>query len=88
VLLGDGWGGVSGIMGAMRARAMPYPGRRVAVVYLGAVVEGTVSSVGDGGRSLFVVTDEGEELRFELDRATASFTLPGGQTRAQLRFLD
>lgn len=75
-------------MGSVRARAMPYPGRPVVVIYLGAVVGGTVKSVGDGGRSLVVVTDEGEELRFQLDRATASFTLPGGQTSARLRFLD
>ncbi len=72
----------------MRSRAMPYPGRRVAVIYLGAVLEGTVKRVDDGGRSLTVVTDEGEQLDFQLDRATASFTLPGGQTRARLRFLD
>jgi hypothetical protein len=77
----------AGIMGPMRARAMPYVGRRVAVLYLGAVVGGAVARVEDGGRRLAVITDEGEELAFELDRATAAFTLPGGQTKARLRFL-
>jgi hypothetical protein len=72
----------------MRARAMPYVGRRVAVIYLGATVGGVVRRVEAEGRRLAVATEEGEELLFELDRGTAAFTLPGGQTNARLRFLD
>jgi hypothetical protein len=72
----------------MRARAMPYAGRRVVVLFLGETVGGAVQRVENDGRAVSVLTDEGEELRFELDRATAAFTLPGGQTRARLRFLE
>lgn len=72
----------------MRKRAMPYVGRRVLVVYLGAVVEGVVHELEDSGRRLQVITDEGEQLAFELDPATAGFTTPGGQSRTRLHFLD
>lgn len=72
----------------MPKRAMPYPGRRVAVIHLAAIVGGVVERVEDDGRRLRVATDEGDELEFLLDPATAGFTLAGGQTRARLRFLD
>jgi hypothetical protein len=72
----------------MRKRAIPYVGRPVVVVYLGALVGGVVERVEDAGRSLLVMTEEGEELAFMLDVATAGFTLAGGQTHARLRFLE
>jgi hypothetical protein len=72
----------------MRKRAMPYIGRPVAVVYLGAVVEGVVARIGGQGRELGVMTEDGDELEFVLDPATAGFTLAGGQTQARLNFLE
>ena len=72
----------------MRKRAMPYVGRPVAVVYLGAVLGGVVERVEEAGRRLLVRTEEGEELTFTLDPATAGFTLAGGQTQTRLRFLE
>jgi hypothetical protein len=72
----------------MRKRAMPYVGRSVAVVYLGAVVDGVVASVDADGRRLSVLTVEGEELSFVLDPATAGFTVAGGQTQTRLRFQE
>jgi len=75
-------------MSSMRSRAMPYVGRRVLVVHLGSTVGGLVQEVEDEGRRLLVVTDEGEQIVFSLDRATATFTQAGGQTRARLRFVE
>jgi hypothetical protein len=66
---------------------MPEPGRRVVIDYLGSSVDGTVKAVADDGRRLEVVTEEGETLTFELNRATAMFTAGGGQTAPRLRFL-
>ena len=67
---------------------MPYVGRPVAVVFLGAVVHGVVARIDADGRELGVTTEEGEELEFVLDPATAGFTLAGGQTQARLKFLE
>jgi len=57
-------------------------------VHLGAVVGGVVEHVDADGRCVSVATEEGEVLEFVLDRATASFTRPGGQAATRLRFLD
>jgi hypothetical protein len=72
----------------MRKRVMPYVGHLVAIVFLGEVVEGVIACVEDEGRRLTVLSEEGEELGFVLDRATGGFTLAGGQTQAQLRFRE
>jgi hypothetical protein len=77
----------SAIIRCVRARAMPYVGRSVAVVYLGEVVGGVIRDVDDGGRRLGVVTAEGERLWFELDRATAMFVVRDGRGGPWLRFL-
>ncbi len=71
----------------MPLRAMPTPGRRVEIDYLGATVGGIVSHVSDDARTLEVVTDEGASLTFTLNRATATFTAGGGQTGPRLRFI-
>ena len=65
---------------------MPYVGGCVRVSFLGATVDGTVRSVSADGRRLEVVTEEGETLRFALNRATATFTAEGEQTGARLSF--
>jgi hypothetical protein len=70
----------------MSLRSMPYVGGRVLVSFLGATVGGTVRSVSADGRHLEVVTEEGETLRFALNRATATFTAEGEQTGARLTF--
>jgi hypothetical protein len=70
----------------MSLRSMPYVGGRVLVSFLGTTVGGTVRSVSGDGRHLEVVTEEGETLRFALNRATATFTAEGEQTGARLTF--
>jgi hypothetical protein len=66
---------------------MPELGGSVLIDYLGSTVHGTVRDVADDGRRLEVVTEDGETLSFELNRATAMFTAGGGQTAPRLRFL-
>jgi hypothetical protein len=70
----------------MSLRSMPYVGGRVWISFLGAAVGGTVRSVSADGRRLEVVTEDGETLRFALNRATATFTAEGEQTGARLTF--
>lgn len=70
----------------MPLRAMPHVGQRVTVCYLATTAEGEVAEVGDGGRSLFVVTDDGEAVRFRLSRATATFTAGGAAPWPRLVF--
>jgi hypothetical protein len=70
----------------MPLRAMPLVGGRVLVDYLGTTVGGVVRHVGDDGRRLEVLTDDGTALTFTLNRATAMFTAEGGQTGPRLRF--
>jgi hypothetical protein len=67
-------------------RAMPRPGGRVLIDYLGSTVGGVVREVADEGRRLQVVTDEGATLVFALNGATATFTQGGSQTGPRLRF--
>ena len=66
---------------------MPELGGSVLIEYLGSTVHGTVRDVAEDGRRLEVVTEDGEMLSFELNRATAMFTAGGGQTAPRLRFL-
>jgi hypothetical protein len=67
-------------------RQIPVVGARVTVVYLAYRVGGSVESVGDGGRSLIVATDEGDELRFALNAASGLFKENGLQEGARLLF--
>lgn len=67
-------------------RAMPRPGGRVLIDYLGTTVGGVVREVAEDGRRLEVVTEEGAILTFALNGATALFTQGGSQTGARLRF--
>ena len=71
----------------MPLRSMPVVGGRVVVSYLGATVPGTVRSVSDDGRRLEVTTEDGQNLAFALNRATATFTAAGEQTGARLTFV-
>lgn len=72
----------------MPLRAMPVVGTEVFVEYLGKAVSGTVRLVDRDGRRLEVVTEDGTTLTFALNRATAMFTVDGGQTAPRLRFAD
>ena len=67
---------------------MPQPGGSVLIDYLGSTVSGTVSEVAEEGRRIEVLTEEGVSLTFTLNRATATFTVGGGQTGPRLRFAD
>jgi hypothetical protein len=71
----------------MRQRVVPRVGDQVVVVFLAASVRGVVERVDEDLRGLEVLTEEGEELRFELSRATGSF-VSGGQTGPRLYFGD
>ncbi|MGH2857392.1 MAG: hypothetical protein ACRDMJ_07890 [Solirubrobacteraceae bacterium] len=72
----------------MPSRALPVIGGEVIVDYLGATVPGTVSAVHGDGRLVEVLTEDGAALTFALNRATATFTIEGGQTVPRLRFRE
>ena len=72
----------------MPLRAMPHVGGRVLIDYLGSTVDGVVQHVDDDGRRLQVLTEDAATLTFTLNRATATFTLDGGQTGPRLRFVS
>jgi hypothetical protein len=76
------------MMEGMRKRAMPYVGRPVAIVHLAVVLEGVIEAMEDDGRSLTVLSEEGERMAFLLDAATGGFTQAGGQTSVRLRFRE
>jgi hypothetical protein len=65
---------------------MPELGGAVLVDYLGVTVRGTVHAIDGDGRQLKVLTEDGATLTFVLNRATAMFTVDGGQTAPRLRF--
>jgi hypothetical protein len=65
---------------------MPRLGGGVLIDYLGSTVPGTVREIGEDGRRLEVVTDDGATLTFMLNRATAMFTAGGAQAAPRLRF--
>lgn len=65
---------------------MPELGGAVLVDYLGVTVRGVVRHIDDEGRQLEVLTEDGTALSFTLNRATATFTVNGGQTAPRLRF--
>ncbi len=67
---------------------MPHVGGSVRVNFLGTTVRGMVRRVDHAARALEVVTEEGETLRFALNRATATFMVEGSQTGPRLTFED
>lgn len=60
---------------------MPHIGQPVVVLHLGARTPGIVQQIGDGGRRLEVLTEDGETLIFTLSRATGRFTSTGSGER-------
>ena len=70
----------------MPLRANPQLGGAVLVDYLGDTVRGIVRAINGDGRQLEVLTEDGATLTFALNRATATFTVDGGQTAPRLRF--
>jgi hypothetical protein len=73
------------IVDSVYARVLPTVGRPVRVVFLDGRVAGTVVSVDGDGRGLLVVTDDGEAIRFTLQRTTGRFQA-GDQTGPRLYF--
>jgi hypothetical protein len=71
----------------MQPRALPSVGASVAVFFLAARVHGEVVAVDDDLRGLDVLTDEGETIRFVLQRTTGKFHSEG-QVGARLFFDD
>lgn len=65
---------------------MPRVGMPVTIDYLGTTVGGEVRAVEEEGRRVVVATDDGPDVVFALNRATATFTIDGTQTGARLRF--
>jgi hypothetical protein len=58
----------------------------VTVSLLSRRVRGTVEEVGEEGRRLTVLTDDGELMEFGLSQATGYFTGGGSQSGARLSF--
>lgn len=70
----------------MALRVMPTVGAEVIIDHLGAVEHAVVHHVDAEARQVEVVTERGVAITFTLNRATATFTVGGGQTGARLRF--
>jgi hypothetical protein len=58
-------------------RRAPFVGASVTVAYLARQVAGTVEEVGEGGRRLLVVTEEGQLVAFSLRPASGRFLEEG-----------
>ena len=69
----------------MKARAIPRVGCRVIVAFLATRASGSIESVDADLRGLEVLTDDGEQLRFELSAATGIF-MATDHSRARLFF--
>lgn len=61
----------------MYTRTLPHVGQSVTVVFLAARVAGTVAAVDADQRGIEVVTEEGERIRFTLQRASGRFQAEG-----------
>ncbi len=61
----------------MYTRMQPHVGQSVTVVFLAARVAGTVAAVDADHRGLEVVTEEGETIRFTLQRVSGRFQADG-----------
>jgi hypothetical protein len=70
----------------MPVRRVPRVGERVAVAYLSVMAAGEVTGLDEGGRRIRVMTAEGEELVFVLNRATGRFHIDGDPFGARLLF--
>jgi phage baseplate assembly protein gpV len=70
----------------MPIRALPRIGDQVTVAFLSGQVGGVVAGADDEQRSVNVVTDDGETVRFALNRATGRFLSDGRQSGARLLF--
>ena len=68
----------------MSRRLAPRIGLPVEVAFLAARVAGTVEDIGDGGRTVTVLTAEGELLAFRLNRVTGLFVSEDPHMRARL----
>jgi hypothetical protein len=68
----------------MSSRGVPCVGDEVTVAFLAARVGGVVAHTADGFRSVHVVTDDGETVRFALNRATGRYLSDGRQSGARL----
>lgn len=77
--------GLTTIVTLMYMRMKPRVGQSVTVVFFAAHTDGTVVAVDPDLRGLEVATEDGEVLRFVLQRATGRFQ-SGGQTGARLYF--
>lgn len=69
----------------MPLRRQPQVGAEVTVAYLGVSVAGVIVRVEDDGRRLGVATDDGTEVEFVLNAASARF-LGGEGWTARLIF--
>jgi hypothetical protein len=63
-------------------------GTEVTVALLARRVRGIVEEIGDDGRRLTVLTEEGDLMEFGLSQATGYFTGGGTQSGARLSFDD
>jgi hypothetical protein len=70
----------------MPLRVVPRVGHPVTIAFLAARIDGVVAGTDDERRSLSVLTDEGETVRFALNRATGRYLSEGRQSGARLLF--
>jgi hypothetical protein len=70
----------------MPIRTIPRVGDQVTVAFLSAQIAGVVARAEDELRSVNVVTDDGETVRFALNRATGRYLSDGRQSGARLLF--
>lgn len=71
------------------SRPLPRVGARARIAHFGGSLEpARVIAVADEGRVLEVLSERGERLRFELNRATARFVAAGSAHGPRLELLD
>jgi len=71
----------------MYSRAQPHVGQSVTVLFLAERIRGTITEVDSNQRRLQVLTEEDQQLTFELQPTTGRFQ-SNGQTGARLYFND
>jgi hypothetical protein len=71
------------------SRPLPRIGARARIAHFGGSFEfARVLAIGEEGRALEVLSEHGERLRFELNRASARFVEAGNAHGARLELLE
>ena len=76
---------MSATLYGMRSRAVPFEGDEVMILSLRPPLRGVIAEVADDGKSMFVIAEEGNWIRFSLRLATGRFEAADG---SRIRFLE